>query len=341
MTEGWNIPALKTLLEEILPLKISFDNFEVEHDFIHIGPRTMLLNARCFPPEGRLELILLAIEDITDRKQSEMLLTDAECQKDEIHAQEAILHDRVARDLRAAAKIQETFLPRELPCVPGVSFAWLYRPCDELAGDGLNVIMLGERRIALYILDVSGHGIAPVLLAMAMSRILSSPSEPTSILTRDGDVVNRRPITSPAEVADRSEELFPFNTTTERFATMIYGVLDTNTGEFRYVAAGHPGPLCLPAEASPVIHESPGFPIGLAEKAYEERSVQMAVGDRLYLYSDGVLDAMAPSDERTAPGGGRSGPVRAIAGKYRLLGRGGRAMAWLRECSRRHLHCGG
>jgi PAS domain S-box-containing protein len=67
----WNIPALKTLLEEIIPLNNSFDDWQVDHDFEHIGRKTMLLSARRFPPEGKYELILLAIEDITARKQAE------------------------------------------------------------------------------------------------------------------------------------------------------------------------------------------------------------------------------------------------------------------------------
>ena len=114
---------------------------------------------------------------------------------------------------------------------------------------------------------------------MALSRVLSSPSEPSSILTRDGDVPDRPAITPPAEVADRLNQLFPFNTMTEQFATMIYGVLHAGTGEFRYVSAGHPGPVHLPAGAGPVILGSPGFPIGLADDAYQERSVRLAAGD--------------------------------------------------------------
>jgi PAS domain S-box-containing protein len=62
----WNIPALKTLLEEIVPRNSAFDDFEVEHDFERIGRKIMLLNARRFPPEGKHELVLLCIEDFTD-----------------------------------------------------------------------------------------------------------------------------------------------------------------------------------------------------------------------------------------------------------------------------------
>ena len=114
----WNIPALRTLLEELLPRHISFEDFEVEHDFEHIGSKTMLLNARCFPPDGRYELILLAFENITDRKRMETALKEAERQKDAVNARLVMAHDRISRDLNAAAKIQASFLPRELPSVP-------------------------------------------------------------------------------------------------------------------------------------------------------------------------------------------------------------------------------
>ena len=67
----WDIPRLRTLLEEIVPANSWFDDFEVEHDFEQIGRRTMLLNARRFPPEGPFELLLLAIEDITERRRAE------------------------------------------------------------------------------------------------------------------------------------------------------------------------------------------------------------------------------------------------------------------------------
>ena len=72
--------------------------------------------------------------------------------------------------------------------------------------------------------------------------------------------------------------LFPFDAAIGQFTTMLYGVLDAVTGEFRYVSAGHPGPVHLPAGAGPVILEGQGLPIGLAEDAYEEQSVRLAAG---------------------------------------------------------------
>jgi two-component system CheB/CheR fusion protein len=82
----WDIPALRTLLEEIIPCNSSFDDWPVEHDFESIGPRTMMLSARRFPPEGKYELILLAIEDVTARKRAELALEEADRRKNEFIA---------------------------------------------------------------------------------------------------------------------------------------------------------------------------------------------------------------------------------------------------------------
>jgi PAS domain S-box-containing protein len=70
----WDIPKLRELLEDILPKTTSFDNFEVEHDFPDIGKRIMLLNARrIYLESNRTKLIILTIEDITERKEIEEL----------------------------------------------------------------------------------------------------------------------------------------------------------------------------------------------------------------------------------------------------------------------------
>jgi sigma-B regulation protein RsbU (phosphoserine phosphatase) len=257
------------------------------------------------------------MEELHARVETHLKLRRLQVELEETNSRLERVNGRMSRDLEAAAKIQKTFLPCAAPSVPGTKFAWCYRPCDELAGDGLNIIPLGDGRVGLYILDVSGHGVSSALLSVTLSRLLSPPSEPSSILIRNREVRDRLDITPPAEVADRLNQLFPYDTATEQFATLMYGVLDVSTGDFRHVSAGHPGPLHLPAGGPPVILASPGFPIGLAEEAYGERCVHLEAGDRLYLYSDGFPDAMNPSGERfgdarllEAIGRGRAEPLR-------------------------------
>ena len=238
------------------------------------------------------------MEELHARVETHLKLRRLQTELEEANRRLEAANGRMSRDLRAAAKIQATFLPRQVPGVPGLDFAWAYRPCDELAGDGLNVVPLGGGRVGLYVLDVNGHGVAPALLSVTLSRLLSPPSDPSSILVRDAAGGGRGDVTPPAEVAARLNRLFPFDPATEQFATLVYGVLDAATGEFRYVTAGHPGPVHLPAGGQPVTLESRGFPIGLADDAHAERTVRLAAGDRLYLYSDGLPEAMNPAGEQ-------------------------------------------
>ena len=96
----WDIPGLRELLETILPQKTTFDNYEVEHNFTDIGKRIMLLNARQIKrASGKEKIILLAIEDITERKEIEAGLKKAH---DELNV--------LAAELKRAAHAKSEFL---------------------------------------------------------------------------------------------------------------------------------------------------------------------------------------------------------------------------------------
>ncbi len=232
------------------------------------------------------------LEELHARVETHLKLRRLQQELQETNLRLAKVNDRMSLDLRAAAKIQETFLPSNLPPVAGVDFAWAYQPCDELAGDGLNIIPLGDNKFGLYVLDVSGHGVAAALLSVTLSRLLAGPSDLSSILVRNRTLGDHYELTPPAEVAARLNQLFPFESPAEQLTTMIYGILDVTTGDFRYISAGHPGPVHLPHGGNPVVLESDGFPIGLTDEIYEERYLHLGPGDRLFLYSDGVTEAM-------------------------------------------------
>src|SRR6202453_2109766 len=109
------------------------------------------------------------MEELHARVETHLKIRRLQIELQETNARLAKANSRMSRDLKAAAKIQETFLPREVPHVLGTDFAWIYRPCDELAGDGLNVILLGDDKVGLYVFDVSGHGVASALLSVTLS----------------------------------------------------------------------------------------------------------------------------------------------------------------------------
>jgi len=210
-------------------------------------------------------------------------------------------NDRMRHDLRAAAQIQKSLLPQRLPEIAGLDFAWAFRPCDELAGDVLNVFRLDENHVALYVLDVSSHGVPAALLAVTLSRILSPLMHQSHLLKQRCSKSKRGyRIVPPREVGSQLNRQFPMDPANGQYFTLLYGLLDLTTREFSYVQAGHPGPaLHDAATGRSAVLEGSGLPIGFVEDTtYWEGKRKLAVNDRLYLYSDGVLEACNPAGEQ-------------------------------------------
>jgi sigma-B regulation protein RsbU (phosphoserine phosphatase) len=197
-------------------------------------------------------------------------------------------HDRMKLDLDAAAQIQQTLLPYNLPEIDPFVIAWKFYPCDELAGDFLNIFQLNENEIGIYIVDVMGHGVPAALLSFSVSRNLFPLAGPDSMVLNSGDTPG---VVSPAEVLTKLNTLYPFQTNKDRFFTILYGVLDIRNGQFRYSSAGHPGPLIISSDQSVQEISGAGFPIGIVEEPdYKETTITLNPGDRMYLYSDGFIE---------------------------------------------------
>jgi sigma-B regulation protein RsbU (phosphoserine phosphatase) len=210
-----------------------------------------------------------------------------------------IANERMRRDLEAAADIQRSLLPSQTPDVPGFNFSWKFKPCEVLAGDFLNIFPLDDRHVGLYILDVSGHGVPAALLSVTLSRLLS-PNPYQSILIKKKHGSKHYNPVSPSDVARQLNDHFQLDRSIGQFFTLLYGILNTETGEFRFVSAGHPGLAHLPKKGDAVILTHAGYPIGFTgsgEGEYEENLIRLNKGDRLYIYSDGITEAKNPDNE--------------------------------------------
>jgi sigma-B regulation protein RsbU (phosphoserine phosphatase) len=198
---------------------------------------------------------------------------------------------RTAHELEAAAKVQKTFLPAPSPKIAGSAFAWAFEPCQELAGDALNILQLDADHVAFYVLDVSGHGVAASLLAVAATRLLSAVGQGDSIIMHTQDGVTA-PV-PPSKVAFTLNQRFAWNPETGQFMTLFYALFNSKTRVLTYVSAGHPGAIQIARGKEARTLEGSGFPIGIGEE-YEQQEVHLDQGDRVYLYSDGVTEAMNP-----------------------------------------------
>jgi phosphoserine phosphatase RsbU/P len=207
-------------------------------------------------------------------------------------------HTRMKNDLDAAARLQQALMPQSLPSAPGVRFAWRFRPCTELAGDILDIVALGDGRVGVYLVDVAGHGVPAALLSVTLSRVLSHMGDGNWLLRDAAGGGSPNVAVTPAAVAARLNARFPMDPATRQYFTFLYGILDAHSCEFTYVSAGHPGPVHLGPAVKPLILDSPGFAIGwFRDCEYVEARVTLQPGDRLYLVSDGILDAKSPLGE--------------------------------------------
>jgi sigma-B regulation protein RsbU (phosphoserine phosphatase) len=204
-------------------------------------------------------------------------------------AKEALEHD-----LRLAAQVQQALLPPAEMQLGGLRIARAFHPCTDLAGDAVGVVALPGGQVGLYLLDVSGHGVGAALLSFTLNHLLS-PSGEGSLLTEDlGPGLSA---VAPSRVAERLNRQFPMDRTRQYF-TFVYGVFDVARGRFQYVMAGHPPPVLLPRTGPPAPLHGGGLPVGMIEHAtFEDEAVTLHPGDRLYFYTDGVIEALDASEQ--------------------------------------------
>lgn len=251
-----------------------------------------------------LNLLISTFENAVE-KNTELIRVNQELSssKDKLARQNDVLQDlnaqleannsRMCRDLDAAARIQHSLLPAGDIEIQNVEVAWRYIPCDELAGDFLNFFPLDDRHMALYIVDVSGHGVSSSLLSVTVARSLTAQATTSSIVSRLGDD-GQLMIAPPTEVASELNRRFPMEDQGDLYFTMFYGILDTLTGKLRYVSSGHVPPVRLPAgQGDPEVLPAEGYAIGWMEDLEaDEEVVSLNAGDRLFVFSDGVPEAM-------------------------------------------------
>lgn len=197
-------------------------------------------------------------------------------------------------DLKLAARVQQALLPPASLQLEGLDIASLMSPCTDLAGDAVGVLRLPRRQVGLYMLDVSGHGVGAALLSFTLNHMLSPAAAGALLIEDSGQELG---VVAPSRVAERLNRQFPMDRTRQYF-TLVYGVFDPAHGRFSYVIAGHPAPIVLPRVGPAVPLQGGGLPIGMIEHAtFDDEAVTLQPGDRLYFYTDGVIEALNESEQ--------------------------------------------
>jgi serine phosphatase RsbU (regulator of sigma subunit) len=174
--------------------------------------------------------------------------------------------------------VARNLLPRALPKVSQLSFSFFYEPCSCFGGDLFNILELTGNRLAIYIADVSGYGLLSTTLAMLFKNLMDKYS---------------MQFESPAEILKTVNAAMSEILQVEDFVSTFFGILNLENFQLTYSNAGHPAPLLYSASKQSLMElDTDGFFLGVFPQGeYFERKIIFNPGDKLLLYTDGVIEA--------------------------------------------------
>ena len=183
----------------------------------------------------------------------------------------------IKRDIQIAHEIQNSILPPGLPEIDGMSLAVRYEPMTELGGDFYDVQMVGPDLVGVLLADVSGHGI-PAAFICAMLKVAYS--------------FHREDAGDPSALMNKISRTM-MNYVGGQFITACYACIDLSRGTFRHASAGHWPPVIWRESERLLIADTEGsMPIGWsAVSEYPTVETGLVPGDRIVLYTDGVIEA--------------------------------------------------
>jgi serine phosphatase RsbU (regulator of sigma subunit) len=196
---------------------------------------------------------------------------------------QALAYEKISQELSLAGRIQASFLPAELPPLPGWQLAVTLLPARETSGDYFDLIPLSNGKLGVLIADVTDKGVGAALY-MALSRTLIR----TYAIEFDED-------SQPEVILFAANNRLLADARADLFVTVFFGVLDPETGELTYANAGHNPPFLLQADGEGTHVESlnrTGMPLGVEEdEVWNSETITIKPGDVLLLYTDGIPDA--------------------------------------------------
>src|SRR5829696_6260670 len=196
--------------------------------------------------------------------------------------QERIERERIEQELKVARSIQQASLPEKVPDLEGWQITPFYQPAREVGGDFYDFHLLPDGKLGLVVGDATGKGV-PAALVMSSTR---------SMLRALARASN-----SPEEVLEQVNDLLVTDIPTNMFVTCFYAILDPNSGRFTYANAGHDLPF-LHRNGDAEELRARGMPLGLMPgMSYEEKEIELDVGEGVFFYSDGLVEAHGPKGE--------------------------------------------
>ena len=187
-----------------------------------------------------------------------------------------------------ALQTQQSLLPKKDPVVSGFSILSIWQPAKAVSGDGYDFIPLNENKLGISLADACGHGYPAALLMsnlQASSRIIADRYR------------------SPEKVCNNLNKIITGYEIDNKFISFFYGILDTKNKIFVYSNAGHPSPIVLRSNGDILYLSRGGLLFGVnSEASYELDKVHLKKGDRIFLFTDGIIETRNSAGEEFGEG---------------------------------------
>lgn len=191
----------------------------------------------------------------------------------------AVEKGRIERDLQLASKVQSSLIPKEMPVYAGWEFAAKWIPARQVAGDFFDFFPAGDGLQGIVVADVVDKGFAAALFMATCRSVIR------------GSVLQG---TTPQAIMRNANQLIHADSSEGNFVTLFYAQLNPQTGEMVYVNAGHNPPLLLRQDSNSFEElVLTGLVLGIMEDVeYKQHAVRIQPGELLFLYTDGVNEAV-------------------------------------------------
>ncbi len=207
------------------------------------------------------------------------------------------LYDSLERDLIEARKLQQTLLRDRQRDYGAGAVAMMVRASGHVGGDLVGSFRIDDRRVAVWSVDVSGHGVAAAMMTARLAGYLSGSSPEQNLAFLPGPEGSRLTRTPGALMAAFNRMMLE-EVQVEQYFTMAYAEIDLVAGIARLAQAGHPHPALIRADGSVELVGAGGLPVGLIPGAeFEDVAIPLFPGDRLFLMSDGMTECPGPAGD--------------------------------------------
>lgn len=205
-----------------------------------------------------------------------------------LHLENALYKNRVESELESAKVMQESIMPNEDDIAKikkqyNLDLCAHFAPSSEVGGDFWGAKQVSHTELAVFNVDLSGHGVAAALNTFRVSSLIE-----------DKNNIFSSPSVFLKKINKRMKEFMPLG----QFATMFYGVINTETNTLKFSGAGCPNPFIINADGNTSILDTKGIPLGVLEETeYTDSEIKFQKGDLLCLFSDALIETPNDHDE--------------------------------------------